>query len=34
MTAYTLDLPCPGAGDGSTPAAELPADVPADGSNT
>jgi len=34
MTAYTLDLPCPVAGDGSTPAAELPADVPADGSNT
>jgi 4,5-DOPA dioxygenase extradiol len=33
MTAYTLDLPCPGAGDGSAPAADLPDDVPADGSN-
>jgi 4,5-DOPA dioxygenase extradiol len=33
MTAYTLDLRCPGSGAGAAPAAELPHDVPADGAN-
>ncbi|HET9871180.1 MAG TPA: 4,5-DOPA dioxygenase extradiol [Propionibacteriaceae bacterium] len=33
MTAYTLDLACPGAASGTTPAAELPHDVPPDGAN-
>jgi 4,5-DOPA dioxygenase extradiol len=33
MTAYTLDLSCPGAGDGTEPAAALPDGVPPDGSN-
>ncbi|GAB2572938.1 4,5-DOPA-extradiol-dioxygenase [Microlunatus antarcticus] len=33
MTAYTLDLACPGAGDGTAPAAALPEGVPPDGSN-
>ena len=33
MTAYTLDLACPGAGDGTEPAAALPEGVPPDGSN-
>ena len=33
MTAYTLDLDCPGAGDGTAPAAALPTGVPPDGSN-
>ncbi|MCQ4213755.1 4,5-DOPA dioxygenase extradiol [Streptomyces longispororuber] len=34
MTAYTLDVDCPGANDGSGAAAELPDDVPPDGTNT
>jgi 4,5-DOPA dioxygenase extradiol len=33
MTAYTLDLHCPGAGDGTEPAAVLPEGVPPDGTN-
>jgi 4,5-DOPA dioxygenase extradiol len=33
MTAYTLDLACPGAANRTTPAAELPRDVPPDGAN-
>ena len=33
MTAYTLDLDCPGAGDGTTPAAPLPEGVPPDAAN-
>jgi len=33
MTAYTLDLACPGAGNGTEPAAALPEGVPPDGSN-
>jgi 4,5-DOPA dioxygenase extradiol len=33
MTAYTLDLDCPGAGDGTESAAAMPEGVPADGSN-
>ena len=33
MTAYTLDLACPGAGDGTEPAAALPDGVPPDGTN-
>jgi 4,5-DOPA dioxygenase extradiol len=33
MTAYTLDLTCPGAGDGTAPAAQLPERVPPDESN-
>jgi len=33
MTAYTLDLDCPGAGDGTGAAAALPEGVPPDGSN-
>ena len=33
MTAYTLDLSCPGAADGRTAAAQLPENVPPDGSN-
>ena len=33
MTAYTLDLACPGAGDGTGAAAALPEGVPPDGSN-
>jgi 4,5-DOPA dioxygenase extradiol len=33
MTAYTLDRECPGAGDGTEPAAALPEGVPPDGSN-
>jgi 4,5-DOPA dioxygenase extradiol len=33
MTAYTLDLTCPGAGDGTEPAALLPDGVPPDGTN-
>jgi 4,5-DOPA dioxygenase extradiol len=33
MTAYTLDLTCPGAGDGTEPAAAMPDGVPMDGSN-
>ena len=33
MTAYTLDLQCPGAADGSEPAAEFPVSVPTDNSN-
>ncbi len=33
MTAYTLDLPCPGAGDGTGAAAALPDGVPPDGAN-
>ena len=33
MTAYTLDLACPGAGDGTGAAAPLPEGVPPDGSN-
>ena len=33
MTAYTLDLACPGAGDGTTAASALPVGVPPDGSN-
>ena len=33
MTAYTLDLSCPGAADGTTPAAELPTGVPPGGTN-
>jgi 4,5-DOPA dioxygenase extradiol len=34
MTAYTVDLAGLGADDGTDPAAEFPADVPADNSNT
>ncbi len=33
MTAYTLDLDCPGAGDGTEPAAAMPDGVPPDGAN-
>ncbi|GII00181.1 4,5-DOPA-extradiol-dioxygenase [Planobispora takensis] len=33
MTAYTLGLTCPGAADGTEPAAPLPDGVPPDGSN-
>jgi len=33
MTAYTLGLQCAGAGDGRTPAAPLPLDVPANNTN-
>lgn len=33
MTAYALDLDCPGAGDGTAPAADLPEGVPPDGAN-
>lgn len=33
MTAYTLDLPCPDAGNGSGPAAQVPSTVPPDSSN-
>lgn len=33
MTAYTLDLACPGAGDGTEPAAAMPEGVPLDGAN-
>jgi 4,5-DOPA dioxygenase extradiol len=33
MTAYTLGLQCAGAGDGLTPAAALPVDVPANNTN-
>ena len=33
MAAYTLDLDCPGAGDGTEGAAALPDGVPSDGSN-
>jgi len=33
MAAYTLDLACPGAGDGTGAAAALPEGVPPDGSN-
>ena len=33
MTAYALDLTCPGASDGTTAAARLPQHVPPDGSN-
>jgi 4,5-DOPA dioxygenase extradiol len=33
MTAYTLDLSCPQAGEGSAAAAQLPEDVPPDSSN-
>lgn len=33
MTAYTLDLDCPGADDGTEPAAALPEGVPPDGAN-
>ena len=34
MTAYTIDLQCPGAADGTEPAAEFPTDVPTDNSNS
>mgnify|MGYP005817470395 CR=1 FL=1 len=33
MTAYTLDATCPDIDPSAGPAAELPADVPADGTN-
>ncbi|GGL14969.1 hypothetical protein GCM10014719_16110 [Planomonospora parontospora subsp. antibiotica] len=33
MTAYTLDLSCPGADGGTAPAPPLPGDVPPDASN-
>jgi 4,5-DOPA dioxygenase extradiol len=33
MTAYTLDLVCPGAADGTEPAAALPENIPPDGGN-
>jgi 4,5-DOPA dioxygenase extradiol len=33
MTAYTLGLNCPGAAGGTLPAADLPRDVPPDGTN-
>ncbi|MFJ3339406.1 hypothetical protein, partial [Streptomyces sp. NPDC086766] len=33
MTAYTLDTACPGADEGTGPAAGLPEGVPADGTN-
>jgi 4,5-DOPA dioxygenase extradiol len=33
MTAYTLDLTCPDTGDSATPAARMPAGLPADESN-
>ncbi|MER5180997.1 4,5-DOPA dioxygenase extradiol [Streptomyces sp. NPDC002896] len=33
MTSYTLDIECPGAGQGTGSAAELPEGVPADGTN-
>ncbi len=34
MTAFTIDLKCPGAGDGTGPAAEFPSGVPTDNSNS
>ena len=34
MTAFTIDLQCPGAGDGTGPAAEFPSGVPTDNSNS
>lgn len=34
MIAYTMGLRCPGAGDGTEPAAAFPADVPTDNSNS